>query len=151
MRVTLIAAFAVIVFVGGFLVWSPSPHVRPFDANLTPLAESYVEGYCSGITVMRNYGDPKAASLCRETSAHTAEVDLKVVQEAFCAGVVDAGWPGSEQDCRDRLDSSLLWPTLDGEITSQWNNAHPYPGATFLTNIPTPADELRGNQRQSEE
>lgn len=105
-------------------------HVPLFDADLNRLAESELEGFCSGVTFwVERGGDPVAAKECRATYDIDNTYNLPVVQVAFCLGAVASGFPGDPViDCYDVLRAGSLWPTYDGSITNAWTKANPYPG-----------------------
>jgi hypothetical protein len=108
-------------------------HQPPYDANLVRLAESDLQGYCSGDTLMKSggTGDRNMASQCRTKLARkrSDRPNLQVVLMSFCRAVVDNGWEGTVADCISIMETNQYWPTYDGTITNQWNRARPYPQA----------------------
>ena len=153
-RVAYLTATAVLLVGGGWWVFSPVGHIRTFDADLQPLAESVLEGFCSGFTFIdsgsgRNPQPVKAAD-CRTINAETYSpaVDMNAAQPAFCSGAVAAGWQGNLATCESILDTNRLWPTLHGQLTSAWNKSHPYPGGEFAARISDSSDNTgRGQTR----
>lgn len=110
----------------------PVGHIPLYDANLVRLAETDLQAYCSGNTIMKTGGNPDAnlASECRTSKAgqYSNTYNLKNVQNLFCQAVLDAGWTGTMTDCLGILTDNEYWPTYDGSISNQWNRARPYPG-----------------------
>jgi hypothetical protein len=112
-------------------VAQPTGHVPPFDANLVRLAESELEGYCSGEVFWDTGGNAAAAAACRAARRGTMSEmsDLAAVSPAFCRAVVDSGWDQDVAACLEILESEQLWPTYDGGLSDAWNRARPYPQA----------------------
>ncbi len=136
-------ALAGVAMVVGLFVWNftvPQPHVPLLDANRNRLAETYEEGYCSGIAFWRTRGQGNAqqAADCREANSMTEKIDYEVVQLAFCSAVTEEGYQGGTENCITILQTEQLWPTYDGALTASWNDKFPYPGDTFTS---TPAGD----------
>ena len=122
----------ILVVIAAVVYVSRQPgHQPPYDANLVRLAESDLQGYCSGDAFMKSEGVGNAgkAAECRDRLAKTRpdKPNLQVVQTAFCEAVVDNGWVGTVTDCLGIMQANEYWPTYDGGITSEWNRARPYP------------------------
>lgn len=126
---------ATIVLALGFLMW-PVGFIPPYDANLVRLADSSLQGYCSGDSFMKSggVGSASLASDCR--SARTGRLsdkpDMGVVQGSFCRAVVDNGWQGTMANCLSILQTNQYWPTYDGSLSNAWNRARPYPNRFVL-------------------
>jgi hypothetical protein len=109
----------------------PAGHIPPYDADLNRLAETQLEGYCSGSVFWKTYGegDGGAAAECREERAgmHEDVPNIPAVQRSFCRAVVAEGWDGTVPYCLEILQDSKLWPTYDGQLTQEWNRARKYP------------------------
>lgn len=140
-----------------YIVW-PVGHIPLYDANLVRLAESDLQGYCSGDTFWKTggVGDSNMASECRSRLAkkHSSNVDLSVVQGSFCQAIVDSGWTGTKSDCLGIMATNEYWPTYVGAITNQWNRARPYPKLFSLINSNSKSSQSRtgghsGNQRSN--
>jgi hypothetical protein len=129
--------FLGIVTIIGSLIYISWPvgHIPPYDANLTRLAESALQGYCSGKTLIDTGGGPDAnmTAQCRATLAgrYSDAPNLSVVIGSFCQAILDGGWQGAKSDCTAIMAQNQYWPTYDGTITNAWNRARPYP-VTFL-------------------
>ena len=107
-------------------------HIPPYDANLVRLAESPLQGYCAGETLMKtqNYeGNKTMAAECRakNSSAMSDKPNISKVEYAFCRAIVANDFSGSVDECLGILAQLQLWPTYDGGVTDQWNRARPYP------------------------
>jgi len=151
-RVAYVLAAAVLILGGGWWVFSPTGHLRAFDADLQPLAESALEGYCTGyIFISLDQGrnpHPAETAECRATEEHPATVDMQQVVPMFCHGAVTAGWSGTTTSCKNILNQASLWPTLHGQLTAAWNKAHPYPGGEFTGRVTDGGDNTgRGQTR----
>ena len=123
----------------------PVQHIPPYDANLVRLAESEVEGYCSGITFWKTQGagNGSEASACRKQHPGMSRVsDLPAVPPMFCRAIVESGWDGDVPTCLSIMVNNQLWPTYDGSISQAWNRARPYPESQ----LQTPASQ-RDNSR----
>lgn len=118
-----------------YIAW-PVGHIPPYDANLVRLAESELQGYCAGKTLIQTggYGDKNMTAQCRAEKAkkYSDKPNLAVVQSAFCQAIVDGGWDGTKKECLSIVADNEYWPTYDGSVTNAWNRARPYP-ATFAT------------------
>ncbi len=128
----ILAVAGVLAVVGGlmYLSW-PVGHIPLYDANLTRLAESDLQGYCAGDTFWKSGGNGNGAmaAQCRSRLAkkHSNKPDLRVVQKEFCQAIVDNGWQGTVGDCLQIMVDNQYWPTYNGAITNAWNRARPYP------------------------
>lgn len=120
----------VVVLGLAFLAY-PVKHIPPFDANLVRLAETNLQGYCSGDAFWKSggNGDANLARECRvrRSKKRSNEANMLDVQPAFCEGIVNNGWEGTVQECIVILEDNEYWPTFDGNITNSWNRARPYP------------------------
>jgi len=153
-RVAYLTATVIILVGGAWWVFSPVGHLRQFDADLQPLAESPLEGWCSGHTFIDGGGGRNAqqakAAICRTDNAETysASVDMTAVVPSFCLGAIAAGWQGNLASCESILAQNNLWPTLHGQLTNAWNKAHPYPGGEFSARVSDSSDNTgRGQTR----
>lgn len=126
-----------VVLAVAYISW-PVGHIPPYDANLVRLAESDLQGYCSGDSFMKSQGmgDANLAATCRQRQARKRPnaPNLGAVQKAFCEAVVANGWEGTNGDCVGILQMNEYWPTYDGNITNAWNRARPYPRTFTLSN-----------------
>ena len=149
---------AILVIVAGFVyLMKDVGHVPPFSANLERLAESEGEGYCAGVGFWGGNSDEErkvAAAECRTTYTET-DIDLTVVQESFCRGIVDRGYRSGVADCMNIVTINRYWPTYDGGITRSWSRKFPYPGDLILQPSSNPdsrtgdraTDDREGNLR----
>ncbi len=130
-RRALAAGGIFVIAVSLFYISQPVGHIPPYDANLTRLAESQLQGYCAGKTfwISGGVGDAGQASLCRQQlkGKYSDKPNLRQVQPAFCQAIVDEGWAGTVSDCLAIMSQNEYWPTYDGGITNSWNRARPYP------------------------
>jgi hypothetical protein len=56
------------------------------------------------------------------------DYDPTVVVAAFCSGAVSGGFRGNQTtDCVNVVNELQWWPTYDGQLSSAWNTAFPYP------------------------
>lgn len=156
MKRRLVTIAGALILAGSIVyVARPAGHQPPYDADLNRLAESRLEGYCAGETLLKTGGNmdgnPPMAAQCRAARAGSmaSRTDLAGVPRAFCRAIVDGGWEGSHQDCLGILASNLYWPTFDGGITNAWNRARPYPLSQLSTGTPQAADESRTGGRGS--
>lgn len=130
-----LALLAFIAIVGGFFyLVRDVGHIPALDANLNVLAESREAGYCAGVVWWETRDNPtaKQTAECRESNDLSSEVDMRVVQESFCDGIVDAGWPSDPTFCLAIMQEQKLWPLFDGGFTDKWSKANPYPGDRML-------------------
>ena len=132
-----LGALGALTIIGGLVYISqPVGHIPPYDANLVRLAESDLQGYCAGKTLLETggYGDANMTAQCRSELAgkRSDKPNLAIVQSSFCQAIVDGGWEGTKSDCLKIMSDNEYWPTYDGSITNAWNRARPYP-ATFAT------------------
>lgn len=131
----------------------PAGHVPPFDANLVRLAETELEGYCSGETFWRTQGNGDAgrAADCRaeRTGTIADDVNLHAVEAGFCRAVIAEGWEGDVPACLGILEGNQLWPTYDGGITRAWNRARPYPLTAIQVPGPGASDSSRTGGREA--
>lgn len=118
--------------VGAFFIVGPAGRIPLMDANRTMLAETAAQGYCAAEAHFGRYSQI-AYDECVADSTLSQERDLGQVQPAFCRGVIDAGWPGTMEECRQILEGEQMWPTAEltsqGYLTKSWNRKFPYPGS----------------------
>lgn len=122
-----------------FWIWASVDHIPPYSSALERLAESEVEGFCSGVAFWNDNesggprDDPVPAEECRfENSTKDTEVNLRVVIFQFCTGAKVAGYNGDvRKGCMDYIVAREMWPTYDGRLTSKFNDAYPWPGGAF--------------------
>ena len=129
----------------------PTGHIPLYDANLVRLAESPLQGYCAGETLMKTQdyaGNGAMAEACRAKngSAMSNKPNISRVERPFCQAVVANGFNGSVDDCLEILAQNQLWPTYDGGITNQWNRARPYPRSAIQVIAPKPDDSRTGGR-----
>ena len=127
----------------------PTGHIPLYDANLVRLAESPLQGYCAGETLMKTQsydGNKKMAAQCRAKNASdmSNKPNIPRVERAFCRAVVANGFSGSVDDCLGIISLNELWPTYDGGITDQWNRARPYPRSAIQVVEPKPDGSRTG-------
>ncbi len=134
----LLTVLGVLTIIGSlvYISW-PVGHIPPYDANLVRLAESNLQGYCSGQTFMQTQGvgDANMAAQCRAQlkGKRSDKPQPSAVQPAFCQAIVIAGGTGLTQNaCMQIMISNEYWPTYNGMITNSWNRARPYPGLLSL-------------------
>ena len=142
-KLLLLAGIATIGVLFAYAYVIKPPPVPLFDANRMLLAESYVEGYCSGVKM---FNDTPVATCWDDNPDYATHRQLDVVVPGFCLGVVNSGWSGTQQDCRDIMDDTQNWPLLSGGITNSWSARYPYPLDRFIENV-TP-DESRTGERE---
>lgn len=150
MRRKLLGLIGIVVIVGSLAyVIRPAGHIPPYDANLVRLAETPLQGYCSGQTFMRTSGAGSAteAAGCRDEKLGllSDSVNMGAVESSFCQAVLDSGWQGDMLTCLDILRTNELWPTYDGALSAAWNRAHKYPRQILGGN--TPPDNSRTGPR----
>ena len=137
---------AIVSVFGLFLILQGADHVPPFSASLERLAETETEGYCSGLAFWKNLSVPNerksAAAECRSNHDPT-EIDLPVVQKAFCEGIVKGGYAQGVNVCMTIVVSNRFWPTYDGGYTDSWSRKFPYPGDLILQ----PSSDSSGDSR----
>jgi len=140
-----------------YVAW-PVGHIPPYDANLVRLAESELQGYCSGEAFWKSAGEGSAslAGQCRKRLAgrRSNAPSLMAVPGAFCAAIVKGGWTGTRADCLGIMSDNQYWPTYDGSISNQWNRARPYPQPLISTGAGPQSNGARtgnrnGNERQN--
>ena len=141
-------AGALTIILGFVYIAMPVGFIPPYDANLVRLADSQLQGYCSGDSFMKSQGvgDANLAAMCRVQRAKVMsdKPDMGVVQGSFCQAVVDNGWQGTKVACIGILQTNEYWPTYDGNITNAWNRARPYPNTFALSGTGTTSG---GNSR----
>lgn len=149
-RLFTVAGVALVLLGLVYVAW-PAGHIPPYDANLVRLAESDLQGYCSGESFWKSEGAGSAdiAAQCRTRLAHQRPntPNLMVVQGAFCTALVDSGWQGKQPDCLAIMGDNEYWPTYDGGITNQWNRARPYPRPLISTSIGSRSSGSRTGDR----
>ena len=144
-----LVVLALLTLVGGFFYLIHDVGRIPlYDANITRLAETPLEGYCAGQTFWRNNGEADAgrAVECRNSSERSDEVNLSQVVPQFCQAVVDEGFQGAKSDCENVVNDRRWWPTYDGGLTDAFTKAYPYPGDKVLT--PPVNDDSRTGDRE---
>lgn len=149
-RSKLLAFIGVLTVVLGLAyVARPVGHIPLYDANLNRLAETQLQGYCAGETFYRTNGnldgDADMAAECRETRRGVMpdKYNLRAVEAAFCAAIIEEGWAGTIADCLTIMGGSQYWPTYDGGLTWAWNRARPYPRALLTA----PAEDGQSDSR----
>ena len=132
-KLLLLAGIITVLVVGAFAFVIPAPEPPLLDANRRPLAESPLQGYCSGVKMMNGV----AVEACYEDNAETQQTDrdLSQVIDAFCNGLIDSGWSGTYGQCREIMDDNQYWALLAGGITQAWSTRYPYPLDRFAENI----------------
>ena len=150
-RKILIGLGLVTIVIALAYVARPTGHIPLYDANLVRLAESPLQGYCAGETLMKtqNYdGDKAKAAACRgkNAGAMSDNPNISKVEYAFCRAIVANGFNGSVNDCLGILSMNQLWPTYDGGITDQWNRARPYPRSAIQVVEPKPDGSRTGGR-----
>ncbi len=149
--VTLLIAALAILTAGAAYIIIPPPYPGIFDADLKRLAETELEGWCSGITfaTTNGVGDATQAAECRtEYEGRPTDINHPIVIIAFCNGVLHGGLDTTTTQCQAILGSRGYWPTMDGEITAAFNDQYPYPGETFRASRSDTPDPSRTGQRQ---
>ncbi len=148
-------AISLALIIGGlvYISW-PTGHIPPYDANLTRLAETELQGYCAGKAFWESGGAGGGggrASACRSElkKRYSSKSNLLVVQEAFCRAIVDMGWEGKLRDCLNIMTDQQYWPTYDGNITNAWNRARPYP-RPIISGAAGSGDSSRTGSHQGE-
>lgn len=120
------------------------------DFNRQVLAETEVEGYCAGDIYWntRGAGNAAKAKQCRLVNTDlSVEVDHARVLPAFCLGAQAAGFAGDLRTaCEEPIRMATLWPTMDGQLTSSFDESkgYPYPGNQVLE-VP-PGDSRTGSR-----
>jgi hypothetical protein len=132
-RRRLMALLGLLTIIGGLIyITYPVGHIPPYDANLVRLAESNLQGYCSGQVLIQTQGvgDANMAAQCRaqRKKQRSDSPQLSAVQPAFCEAIVDSKATGlTQSQCMDIMTMNEYWPTYNGSITNSWNSARPYP------------------------
>jgi hypothetical protein len=149
----LLGLMGIVVLLGaGVYVGRPAGHIPPYDANLVRLAETELEGYCSGRTFWQTqgYGNAEQAALCREEYAgqYPDTPNLGRVQLAFCLALTHVGYQGGVDTCMAIVRTNQYWPTYDGRISAAWNRARPYPLREGLTGEQEETDGSRTGERE---
>ena len=142
-KLLLFAGIATVLITAAYAYVIEPPPTPLFDANRMLLAESYVEGYCSGVNM---FTDTPVATCWGDNPDFASHRQLDIVVSAFCFGVVDSGWSGTHQDCRDIMDNNRNWPLLSGGITNSWSSRYPYPLDRFVEFVGP--DESRTGERE---
>jgi hypothetical protein len=146
-------AFLGVLVMAGVLIYLAIPPGVPklFDGNLTRLAQTDAEGYCSGLAFFRANSAEEAKDIaagCREDTTLSTTVDLARVTMAFCLGAKKGGYTGSIQfGCVDVLKSLQFWPMYDGGITDAWTRSHPYPLNLLESSVEIVEDNSRTGGR----
>jgi hypothetical protein len=127
-----LAVLGTVVLLLGLLAgWVLEPgHVPLLDANRIRLAETHRQGYAAGVVFAKTNGGGSAtmAEELRMESTLPDDFSPPVVIPAFCAGIVDGGFPIDVGSCIDIMKFERYWPTYDGRISAAWNRAYPWPG-----------------------
>ncbi len=145
-KLLLFAGVVTFAVTAAFAYFIEPPPLPLFDANRQLLAESYVEGYCSGQVMMTRTPVESCWADNPDLATHR---NLSQVVTAFCFGIVDAGWTGSSAECKQIMEDKQYWPLLHGGITSTWSSRYPYPTDRFAENVQP--DESRTGIREGEE
>ena len=130
MKKILVGLGAAAIVVGAWFSFVRVPPPVPLlSASLEVLAETELQGYCTGEMLIKNQAGKASAAACWEANkANWDDVhDVHSVIPAFCAGIVVNGWNGTEYDCKSIVDKNKLWPIVDGGMAHNWNEAYPYP------------------------
>jgi hypothetical protein len=173
----LLALIGILTIVGGLrYITSPPEHVPPYDSMLNRLAETEREGFCSGWAYWEAASPAEGSAMakeCREgirprvrIDALSTELDprlkeqvppeyrvfsdvpdMEVVPEAFCDGLIAAGWSENtgvsvlalQAGCMELLDNYRLWPTHEPGLSNAWDEKWPFPGEEE-----TDSNRLRG-------
>lgn len=106
------------------------PRIPLLDSERTLLAETYLDGMCSGITFGNTggHGDKGLMEQCLREKAedYNDEIDHAIVQSAWCVGFNKiTQYPVNE--CKGVLATYRYWPTMEGQLTDKWNARFPYP------------------------
>jgi len=147
----LLAVSGIIILTGGlFLLTMPVTHIPLLDANRQVLAESEREGWCAGDTYMktRGGGDESLMKECIEGSTLDDTINHRIVQRAFCAGIIAAGLAITEEQCMEIMETRKFWPTMKGTLAEAWNKRFPYPGDFLTANVPQTGGESRTGERE---
>ncbi len=152
MRERLLGVTGILVLLAAatWLFWPQGPE-RLYDADLRPLAMSYEEGYCSGVTYWQTNGkgSARAAKNCRAEHEKNDSRDLTRVVVAFCTGAIEQGFSGQKyKGCVDPITAQGLWPTLDGQLSGAFNQRYPYPGEVFVVAVTDDAPSGRVGDRE---
>lgn len=148
----LLAFGGILAIVGGLaLLVMPGPPVPLLDANRQVLAESERAGICAGGTYVktRGAGDEELMTECMEASSWDDTINHRVVQSAFCNGLIGGGFPIDHEQCIGIMVAQELWPTMTGSLTQSWNRRFPYPGQILSSNIPSTGGESRTGDRET--
>ena len=132
-----LAAAAALAGAYAYIAW-PIGHIPYYDAHLTRLAETPLQGYCAGLTFWQTsgMGSDWQARDCRAKYSHPTKhkkalrddyVSLRIAAQQFCHGIIDAGWVGGVPSCMSILTGNQYWPTYNGGLTWAWSEARPYP------------------------
>lgn len=144
-KLLLLAGVVTIAITFAFSYIVSPPPLPLLDANRQVLAESVVEGYCSGVYLITR--SPVVACWEEEADRGTHR-NLSQVVTGFCFGIVEAGWDGTTYDCQQIMADNLYWPLLSGGITNSWSARYAYPLDRFAENIKP--DESRTGVREGE-
>ena len=131
-------------------LFMPLPPERYYDQDLNPLAMTAREGFCSGMTywTTNGKGDGGAAKDCRKTSELSTAQDVDAVVFWFCKGAQAAGYMGHfTRECKDVINGSRMWPTLNGKLSVAFNDSYPWPGDVFVPSVTDDGSDSRTGDR----
>jgi len=139
-----------VIVVGLFLLTMPISHIPLLDANRQVLAESEREGHCAGTVYVQTRGSGSEAGMkdCVESSDLDDTINHRVVQPAFCSGIISAGLPATQEECMGIMEARKFWPTMKGTLSESWNKRFPFPGEWLTANTPETGGESRTGERE---
>ena len=146
----LLAAFGILVIAGGlFLLVAPVTHIPLLDANRQVLAESERAAFCAGEVLVETQGQGSEAAVaeCIATSTTDDTINHRVVQAAFCHGVLSK-YTWSFDECIATVEEQEMWPTMKGTWTNSWNKRFPYPGGGAFVSPQRTGNESRTGDRE---
>lgn len=141
------------VLMGLVLLIMPVGHVPLLDANRQILVETEAAGFCAGEvwSQTQGWGDIEAMSDCIAESPLSNEIDLRVVQSAFCRGIISRGFPITLDECLAIMGAQQYWLTEEGVLTNTWNSRFPYPLSDFGSPTQKTGDQSRTGERDLNE
>ena len=150
--IAILSGITLVLLIAVGWISMPLPPERRYDADLRPLAMSHQEAYCSGVAYWSTAGkgDRGKAKDCvkGDGSELDTERDLRQVIFWFCQGVADTGFEGSQKrECQDVLETSKLWPILEGVLSAAFNDRYPWPGDIFVARLTDDGSDSRTGDR----
>src|SRR3990167_1880298 len=136
----LLAFGGILAIAGGFvLLTMPVSHIPLLDANRQVLAESERQAYCAGEVMIKTQGRGSEEDMtdCRATSTIDDTINHRVVQSAWCRGIVD-NYQWTQTECVSFVEEQKYWPTLKGTATNAWNRRFAYPGGGAFAGVQSP-------------